>query len=294
MVVCVVLPFFDHSISVSPSTDIRRRYGFMTAMNSQHRTGIHSRLWVDLLRCGRLYCFSLLLKPRVPVRQAEHTLHMSSPLPKIHIAGIRIRLRYPQDTRMRHVKETFELKLNGVTHERVAWSWGDLRWVSQSSTQVPANSRISLEVQSDSEVLAKTTFEDIHKLALTQQRNPSWRSSGATVEVNEEHVFATVTLSFRVEQLPGLIDKDSDLWQPQFYPPSVGVYRGGYGGPTPPWDGRLPGVYPGEIPGAPASPFDDLDLAAAGGPSQPSFDAVLANEGKIQYTVSGTRRPKPR
>ncbi len=136
---------------------------------------------------------------------------------------------------MRHVKATFELKLNRVTHERVDWSWGDLEWVSRSSTytlfkslraispffsrpgltvwcrEVPASSRISLEVQSDSEVLAETTFEDIHKLALAQQRNPSWRSSGATVEVNEEHVFATVTLSFRVEQLPGLIDVGHSL-----------------------------------------------------------------------------------
>ncbi|KAF7424928.1 hypothetical protein PC9H_010239 [Pleurotus ostreatus] len=232
--------------------------------------------------------------------------------PRIYIEAIRIRLRYRKGTReyeeRQYIKETFALKVNDAPRDTVSWSWGDLDWCLQSHIGLRTGSRISLETCSDSEVLAAVSFEDIHKLANDLLRDAPWMASPLTVDFQERHVLATITLSFSVElqapqtptsflpSMPVNLDKTLSSEPPtgvhrMGYGGAYGGYGGGYAGSS--YDGR-PSEYPaGIVPYASNSPYD-FDSTPAKGTPYDFCNAAPVDTGKILYSVVGTKRPKPR
>ncbi|KAG9225257.1 hypothetical protein CCMSSC00406_0007088 [Pleurotus cornucopiae] len=164
-----------------------------------------------------------------------------------------------------------------------------------------AGSRISFETCSDSEVLAAVSFEDIHKLANDLLRDSPWMASPLTVDFQERHVLAMITISFSVElqtriSMPVNLEKTSSSEPPAGvhrvgYGGGYGGYGGGYAGSS--YDGR-PSEYPaGIVPYASNSPYDFDSTPAKGNPYN-LCNAAPVDTGKILYSVVGTKRPKPR
>ncbi|KAF7424921.1 hypothetical protein PC9H_010232 [Pleurotus ostreatus] len=159
-----------------------------------------------------------------------------------------------------------------------------------------------------SEVLAAVSFEDIHKLANDLLRDAPWMSSPLTVDFQEQHVLATITISFSVElqapqtptsflpSMPFNLDRTLSSEPPTGvhrvgYSGAYGGYGGGYAGSS--YDGRPSEYLSGIVPYASNSPYD-FDSTPAKGTPYDFCNAAPVDTGKILYSVVGTKRPKPR
>ncbi|KAF4570892.1 hypothetical protein EYR36_001840 [Pleurotus pulmonarius] len=243
---------------------------------------------------------------------------------RIYVEAILIRVKSPTLDLAGGQTRWLSLSLkvdNEIREDRDRWIWENLDWTFQSPVELCAGSRALIEVRpgvsttAGAEVLAEVTFEDI--IAATRSREH------AVVDFQREHHLATITLRVRVSNSP----------TPEQYPdPAQNVRRRDslksrvlgylerpfrrnersevqpnapqdnwaaatpYSPPRLPPDWRDPaGMY---LP-APATPmYDPARPWPNPIPQMVSPQAWVAPEpsdtGKIEYTVVGTRRPKPR
>ncbi|KAL4263937.1 hypothetical protein AB1N83_007860 [Pleurotus pulmonarius] len=239
---------------------------------------------------------------------------------RIHVEAILIRVKSPYldlaGRQTRGLSLSFKVD-NESREERDRWIWENLDWIFQSPVELCAGSKALIEVRpgvsttAEAEVLAEVTFEDI--IAATRG------CEHAVVDFQREHHLATITLRVRVSNSPtpgqypdpaqNLRRRDSlksrvlgYLERPFRRNERHDTPQDNWAGATPYSPPRLPpdwrdpaGMYP---PG-PATPMYD--------PARPWHDPIPqmvspqawvgpepSDTGKIEYTVVGTRRPKPR
>ncbi|KDQ27235.1 hypothetical protein PLEOSDRAFT_1089275 [Pleurotus ostreatus PC15] len=246
---------------------------------------------------------------------------------RIYIEAIRIRVKSPD---LNHANEqaryptrvTISLKVGGETRdEKGDLGWMDSNWVLRSPVEICPNDKSLVEIRpgrpgsTDSEVLASVTFKDI--MAAERSREKT------TVEFQQEHQLATITICFRVcdgciaseggaddakpirrrdtlkTRLPGHLDIDKplkhnerhvsslDYWTSVIHDGMDSMLHYHNGGESSPL--YLPGPGAG-IPEV-SRPWED---PARNVSPHVRSDPEPSDTGRIEYTVVGTSRPKPR
>ncbi|KAF7427776.1 hypothetical protein PC9H_006991 [Pleurotus ostreatus] len=246
----------------------------------------------------------------------------------IYIEAIRIRVKSPD---LNHANQqagyptcvTISLKVGGETRdEKGNWRWMDSNWVLRSPVEICPNDRALVEIRpghpgsTDSEVLASVTFKDI--MAAVRSREQT------NVEFQQEHRLATITICFRVcdgcitskgraddakpirrrdtlkTRLPGHLDIDKplkhnerhasslDYWTSVIHDGMDSMLHSGWE-----WGESSPLHLPGPGAGIPEVSRRWEDPARNVSPYVRS-DPEPSDTGRIEYTVVGTSRPKPR
>ncbi|KAG9225256.1 hypothetical protein CCMSSC00406_0007087 [Pleurotus cornucopiae] len=235
------------------------------------------------------------------------------------LAAVQIRVKSPNlnhtNDQTRWLSISFKVN-NEIREARIHWLWGDLDWILQSPVELCANNKASVEIRPglsatiESEVLAGVTFEDI--IAVVRCREH------AILDFQREHQYATITLRVRVSNTPERYEdarqdvrrRDSLKDRVLGYLERPFRHSEGHDAPQDYWAGATP--Y--NTPAMPRYPTDWRDPSAMYLPSpaapmyeiprpwqdpmrqvspQAWVDPQPSDTGKIEYTVVGTRRPKP-
>ncbi|KAF7424920.1 hypothetical protein PC9H_010231 [Pleurotus ostreatus] len=236
-------------------------------------------------------------------------------------AAIQIRVKSPHlhhtNDQTRWLSISFKVN-NEIKEERIHWIWGDLDWIFKSPVELCSRNKALIEIRpglsstTDSEVFAGLTFEDIIAFA---------RSRGhAIVDFQRDHQLASIIVRVRVSNTPeryGYEDARQDVKRRDSLKDRVSGYlerpfrrSERHEVPQDYWVGATP--Y--STPAMPPFPTDWRDPSAVypPGPAAPMYeipqpwqdpmrqvspqawaDPEPSDTGKIEYTVVGTRRPKP-
>ncbi|KAG9220322.1 hypothetical protein CCMSSC00406_0006387 [Pleurotus cornucopiae] len=237
---------------------------------------------------------------------------------RIYIEVVRIRVKSPD---LNHANKqaryptwvSISLKVGDETRdEKGNWRWMDSNWVLReiyANDKALVDIRPGLPASTDSEVLASATFEDI--IATARSREQS------TVDVQQEHRLATVTTCFRVDdgcvtpkraadnakpirrrdtlktRLPGYLDQTLrrnarhasvvDYWTSVIHDGMDSISQ---------WGESSPLFLPGPDAGPEVSrPWEDPVRNVS---PYVRSDPEPSDTGRIEYTVMGTSRTKPR
>ncbi|KAL4260520.1 hypothetical protein AB1N83_010040 [Pleurotus pulmonarius] len=227
---------------------------------------------------------------------------------RIFVRKIQIRTKYaprvPRPKSAIHVTVSVALKAGDATlAQEDSNGWGDLDWKLRPPVELPANEEVSVvispassETRQSDKILATATFADV----LAQpRRNPR------RVCLRLEHELATVWISFIVVMVPPvplwdylklqfwrylgplLLDERSNF-APAAAPPPLESYAART---------SLNIGCCGDPKGVDVEPASAQETAYGGNVpqayAQQDFDAALVDSGRIQYTVVGTKRPRP-